>query len=192
MENLVSNAERRAIVTQDANIVPRISDLPHVLPGMTGKVELVFEGEQEGPTKVGKALIGKAVREVFKKYFPDPLQRKPSRSRQAEGHQQAEESVYAKITAWFESGNKIEISDDMPLETYLNELDKVKGLREVTKRHMKIGDDDRYALASAMEFTLDGLHQFSKIAKDEMNHLVEYKDLVGSIFAGRGGEQGDD
>jgi len=191
MENLISNAERRAIVTRDKKIVPRISDLPHVLPGMTGKVELVFEGEQEGPQKVGKALIGKAVREVFKKYYPDPLQRKPTRSRQSESHSQSEDSEYAKITSWFESGNKIEISDEMPLAAYLSELDKVKGLREVTRKHMHLGDDDQYALASAMEFTLDGLHQFSKIAKDEINHSVEYKDLVGSIFTGRG-EAGDD
>ena len=191
MENLISNAERRAIVTKDKKIVPRISDLPHVLPGMTGKVELVFEGEQEGPQKVGKALIGKAVREVFKKYYPDPLQRKPTRSRQSESHSQSEDSEYGKITSWFESGNKIEISDEMPLAAYLGELDKVKGLREVTRKHMHVSDDDQYALASAMEFTLDGLHQFSKIAKDEINHVVEYKDLVGSIFTG-GGEAGDD
>ncbi len=192
MENLVSNAERRAIVTKDSKIVPRISDLPHVLPGMTGKVELVFEGEQEGPLKVGKALIGKAVREVFKKYYPDPLQRKTSRTRQGEQHSQAEDSEYGKITSWFESGNKIELADDMPLPTYFSELDKVKGLREVTKKHMGISDNDHYALASAMEFTLDGLHQFSKIAKDEVNHVVEYKDLVGSIFTGRGGGADDD
>jgi len=66
IENLVSNAERRAILVGDRSIVPRICDLPYALPGMTGKVELVFEGEQEGPIKVSKALIGKAVREVLK------------------------------------------------------------------------------------------------------------------------------
>jgi hypothetical protein len=65
-------------------------------------------------------------------------------------------------------------------------------LREITRKHMKISDEDTYALASAMEFTLDGLHQFSKIAKYEMDHGVEYKDLVGSIFAGRGPEADED
>src|SRR5204863_454490 len=99
MENLVSNAERRAIMTNDANIVPRICDLPHVLPGMTGKIELVFEGEQEGPAKVGRALIGKAVREVFKKYYPDPLLRKPSRGHAGETRQQTEDIEYGKITS---------------------------------------------------------------------------------------------
>jgi magnesium chelatase subunit I len=186
MENLVSNAERRAILTNDTTIVPRITDLPHVLPGMTGKVELVFEGEQEGPAKVGRALIGKAIREIFKKYYPDPLQRKPSRSSPVDPRSSSEDPEYGKVTAWFEAGNKIELSDDMPLGTYQSELDKVNGLRELTKKHMKVPDNNKYEFASAMEFTLDGLHQFSKIAKDEIDHNVEYKDLVGSIFTGRG------
>ena len=76
MENLISSAERRAIINNEKVIVPRICDLQQVLPGMTGKLELVFEGEQEGSVKVSRALIGKAVREIFKKYFPDPLQKK--------------------------------------------------------------------------------------------------------------------
>ena len=193
IENLISNAERRAIMQNDAMVVPRICDLPHVLPGMSGKVELVFEGEQEGPTKVGKALIGKAVRDVFKRYFPDPLQRKLTRPAAMEQRQTgAEDPEYGKITSWFEAGNKVEIADTMPLDDYFAELDRVKGLREITKKHMKISEDNRYELASAMEFTLDGLHQFSKIAKDEMEHIVEYKDLVGSIFKGKGNPEEDD
>ena len=187
MENLVSNAERRALLTNDPCIVPRICDLPHVLPGMTGKVELVFEGEQEGAARVGRALIGKAVREVFKKYYPDPLQRKPQRGPQAATTKHsAEDAEYGTITSWFESGNAIEITDDMPFDVYLTQLDRVKGLREITMKHMSVSENNRHELATAMEFTLDGLHQFSKIAKDEVDHSVEYKDLVGSIFTGRG------
>ncbi len=185
MENLVSNAERRAIFFRDPCIVPRICDLPHALPGMTGKIELVFEGEQEGSVKVSKALIGKAVREVFKKYFPDPLQRK-SKHVSAETRHQYEESEYDKVIAWFEGGHKVEISDEMSLEQCVKELDKVKGLRELTQRHMKVSESDRYQLSSAMEFVLDGLHQCSRIAKDELDHMTAYKDLVGSIFSGRG------
>ncbi len=192
VENLISNAEQRAILHNEDVIMPRVCDLPHVLPGMTGKIELVFEGEQEGPVKVGKALIGKAVREVFKHYFPDPLQRKIQRSSGSEQrHGGTDDPEYGRITSWFEAGNKVEIADTMPMEQYFNELDKVKGLRELTKKHMKISDN-KYELASAMEFTLDGLHQFSKIAKDEVEHLVEYKDLVGSIFAGKGKMENDD
>jgi magnesium chelatase subunit I len=186
MENLVSNAERRAIATGDKQIVPRICDLAHVLPAMTGKIELVFEGEQEGSVRVSKALIGKAVREIFKKYYPDPLQRRQQvRTQQPDPRAAQNDGEYAPITGWFEAGNKIEIADDMPMQEYFRELDKVKGLRELAVRHMRISEKDTYELASAMEFTLDGLHQFSKIAKDEVDHMTSYKDMVGSIFTGR-------
>jgi len=180
MENLVSNAERRSILLNEKCIVPRICDLPHVLPGLTGKIELVFEGEQEGSIKVSRALIGKAVRAVFKSYFPDPLQK---RQKAQQAHDDPE---YGKIVGWFESGNSLEVADDMPLAAYFTELDRVKGLREFTRRHMKIDESNKYELASAMEFVLDGLHQNSKIAKDEIEHVTTYKDMVGSIFTGRG------
>jgi len=186
MENLISNAERRAIMVGDKVIVPRMCDLPHILPGLTGKVELVFEGEQEGAVKVSKALIGKSVRETFKKYFPDPLRKRPRQVQDAQGgRQQADDSEYSRIIQWFESGNKTEVSDEMTLEQYTRELDMVKGLRELTKRHLP-DVDEKYELPSVMEFVLDGLHQNSKIAKDEVDHVTSYKDLVGSIFAGPG------
>jgi magnesium chelatase subunit I len=182
MENLISNSERRALALKETVIMPRICDLPYVLPGLTGKVELVFEGEQEGATKVGRALIGKAVREVFKHYFPDPLQK---RSRQASGAH--DDSEYAKIISWFESGNTLEVSDAMPLYSYIAELDRVKGLRDITKRYLKLENASKEELATAMEFVLDGLHQNSKIAKDEVTNATVYKDMVSSIFTGRSG-----
>jgi len=186
MENLISNAERRAILLNEEVIVPRLCDLPNVLPGLTGKIELVFEGEQEGSVKVGKALVGKAVRETFKKYFPDPLRKRQRSQHETQaGRQTPDDPEYGKIVQWFESGNKIEIADDMPIGSYLKELDRVKGLRELTKRHMA-DLDETYGLPSVMEFVLDGLHQNSKIAKDEVDHVTSYRDLVGSIFDGQG------
>ncbi len=183
MENLVSNAERRAIILNEQHIVPRICDLPHALPGVTGKVELVFEGEQEGSLKVGKALIGKATREVFRKYFPDPLQR-PKRPQQ--GQEQKDTSEYGAIVQWFESGNSIEVADDMPFAAYYAELNRIPTLYDITRKYFKLDQKNEYDLASAMEFVLDGLHQNSKIAKDEIDHVTHYKDMVGSIFSNKG------
>ncbi len=179
MENLVSNAERRAILLKDRNIIPRICDLPHALPGITGKVELVFEGEQEGSIKVGKALVGKATREIFKKYFPDPLQKQ---KRAPQGQEQKDKSEYAPIVSWFEAGNVIAVADDMPFNAYYAELNRVPGLYHLTQKYFKLDANDQFGVASAMEFVLDGLHQNSKIAKDEADHLTQYKDMVGSIF----------
>ncbi|MBI3195474.1 MAG: magnesium chelatase [Ignavibacteriae bacterium] len=192
MENLVSNAERRAIINHEETIVPRICDLQHVLPAMTGKVELVFEGEQEGSAKVSKALIGKSVREIFKLYFPDPLARKPVRGQTPEQKNRMEDSEYQSIIRWFESGNSIQIADDMKFDIYAGELNKVRGLRETTLKFMKAVEINKYVLASSMEFLLDGLHQFSKIAKDEIDNQTLYKDMVGSIFPPRGGFEEED
>lgn len=186
MENLISNAERRAIMLGDDMVVPRICDLPYVLPGMTGKIELVFEGEQEGSVKVSRALVGKAVRETFRSYFPDPLKKRPRGTPESQGGRpQSDDPEYGKIIHWFEAGNQCELADDMPLAAYTRELEKVKGLKELTRRH--IGElDEKYELPSLMEFVLDGLHQNSKIAKEEVDHVTSYKDMVGSIFAGPG------
>ncbi|MBP1690789.1 MAG: magnesium chelatase, subunit ChlI family [Bacteroidetes bacterium] len=183
MENLVSNAERRAIQNGESIAIPRMCDLPHVLPGLTGKIELVFEGEQEGSVKVGKALVGKAVREVFKQYFPDPLRKRTRRSaEQGAAHQHAEDSDYAKIVSWFEAGNRIEVGDDMPMAEYRRAVETVKGLKEFVRQHMPDLDQE-CELPVVMEFVLDGLHQNSRIAKDEKDHATSYKDMVGSIFS---------
>jgi magnesium chelatase subunit I len=181
MENLVSNAERRAILTGDSVVIPRMCDLPHILPGLTGKIELVFEGEQEGNVKVSRALVGKAVRETFKRYFPDPL-RKPIRPKHDVQEAKAgDDTDYRRILGWFEGGNTIEVADDTPAPAYRKELERVRGLREFVQRTMP-SLESQYELPVVMEFVLDGLHQNSKIAKDEVDHVTSYKDMVGSIF----------
>jgi magnesium chelatase subunit I len=181
MENLISNAERRAIITGDPVVIPRLCDLPHVLPGLTGKIELVFEGEQEGTVKVSKALVGKSVRETFKRYFPDPLRKPPRQKQEPAGSRSTEDTEYGRIIAWFEGGNVVEVSDDMPGASYRRELEKVRGLRDFVQRSMP-DLESQYELPVVMEFVLDGLHQNSKIAKDEIDHVTAYKDMVGSIF----------
>ena len=183
MENLISSAERRAITNKERVIVPRICDLQQALPGMTGKLELVFEGEQEGSVKVSRALIGKAVRQTLTKYFPDPLQKKV---RTPQGEEPKTRDEYTPIISWFESGNKIEVADDMPFDAYFAELSKVSSLKEIAKKHMKVEDSNKFELATLMEFVLDGLHQFSRIAKDDAENVIAYKDLVGSIFPPKG------
>jgi magnesium chelatase subunit I len=176
MENLVSNAERRSILNGEKIIFPRITDLNAALPGMTGKIELVFEGEQEGPVKVSKALIGKSVRGVFKKYFPDPLMKKAKRDESAK-----QEDTYGEITKWFEAGNYIELTDDMSFEDYFKKLKGVDGLEKIVKKYVKTIEND-YELATMMEFVLEGLHNNSKIAKDEMDEGVSYKDMLGAML----------
>jgi len=185
METLISNAERRALFAGDKIIVPRVTDLAYVISGVTGKVELVFEGEEEGITKVAKALIGKAVKTIFKKYFPDPNAKQKKTG--GNGAQQPKvKTEYDDILEWFAKGNTISLTDTMSFDDYSKELFRIPRLKEFTARHILIPEADRFALASAMEFVLDGLHQHSKLAKEEEFGAPEisYRDMVGSIFTG--------
>ncbi len=181
MENLVSNAERRAI-QNDEEVSIRMSDINAIIPGMTGKMELVFEGEQEGSVKVSKALISKAIREIFKKYFPDPLQRQSKKDKELKTH-------YSDIIEWFQFGGKIMIEDDMTFKEYFNELKKVDGLEKFVKKYPQFYESE-YELASLMEFVIDGLHQNSKVAKEEFDSMIAYKDMVGSMFTQTGNFEG--
>lgn len=176
IENLISNAERRSIMN-DEMIMPRMCDVMSILPGITGKVELVFEGEQEGSIKVAKALISRSVREIFKKYFPDPLQKKKRGAQEKEV-----KDPYAEIIEWFQYGGKVNIKDDMTFKEYFSELKKVDGLEKFVKKFPQFFESES-ELASLMEFVLDGLHQNSKIAKDEIDSEIMYKDMVGSMFS---------
>ncbi|MEO8663949.1 MAG: sigma 54-interacting transcriptional regulator [Ignavibacteria bacterium] len=176
IENLISNAERRAIMNNDEMIMPRMCDVTSILPGITGKVELVFEGEQEGAIKVAKALISKSVREIYKKYFPDPLFKKKKAAQEKEV-----KDPYHEIIEWFQYGGKVNIKDDMTFKDYFTELKKVDGLEKFVKKFPQYYESET-ELASLMEFVLDGLHQNSKIAKDEVDSVVMYKDMVGSMF----------
>jgi magnesium chelatase subunit I len=186
MEALISNAERRAIINGESVIVPRLIDLQHALTGITGKVELVFEGEQEGPAKVARLLIGKAVREVFTMYFPNPLER------QRQKNAKPEPDPYESILGWFGQGNVVELEDNMPFEDYRKELEKVPRLKELTLKHLSLDASNPYEVTTGMEFILDGLHQNSKIAKDEATSRISYKDMLGSIFTGRKKFEDDD
>ncbi|MFQ5709155.1 MAG: magnesium chelatase, partial [bacterium] len=100
LENLISNAERRAITHDEKTVVPRICDLYATLASITGKIELVYEGEQEGDINVAKALIGKAVKAIFLNYFPEPY------ASIKKGH-----NVFKEVVDWFKHGHSIDISD---------------------------------------------------------------------------------
>lgn len=177
LENTVSNAERRALLNGEAQAVPRMCDITRALAGIVGKVELVFEGEQEGAVKVGRALIGKAIREVFHLHLPDPNVR-----RNRKGGQGAQADLYAPIVRWFEQGHHVTITDAMPLDAFYAELMQVPTLAQLAATAFTLDVADRAAMATAMEFLLDGLHQHSKIAKDDGSVGTTYKDLVGAMF----------
>src|ERR1700754_2335114 len=123
-ENLVSNAERRMIINREATTFVRISDFLGVIPAITGKIELVYEGELEGPAKVANMLIGKAVKTLLLQFFPDPEKAKKTKA----------PNPYAEIINWFGDSNTVLLNDDLPFEEYKSALNAVGGLKELVKK----------------------------------------------------------
>ena len=181
-EAMVANAERRAILLGEEVIVPRLVDLQQALTGITGKTELVFEGEQEGPLKVARLLIGKGVRAIFTHYLPDPLEKGGRKVR--EGESDSSSGPYGELLDWFATGKTVELHDTMPLDEYYERLESVPGLDALAQRYLGSSKVDRHVHGLGMEFILEGLYHSSKIAKEEGDAVSSYKDMVGSIFSG--------
>jgi magnesium chelatase subunit I len=176
-ENAVSAAERRAIMNKEKETQVWISDLTGIIPSITGKIELVYEGEQEGPYQVAYNLVEKSIRTQFIQYFPNPDSLKKRRSNR---DSVVTENPYKAITQWFDSGNQLNISFDMKDEDKIQMLYKVDGLFGLVKKHFPTANTKENALL--MEFVLHGLSAFSLISKKVMEGKIEFKDLMGSMI----------
>ena len=169
-ENLISSAERRLIINNESETSLRVSDLYGVIPSITGKIELVYEGEQEGPTKVAMILISKAIKNLFEKYFPSPEKLKKNQ----------ESSPYQKITRWFSKGNTIDLLNLISDAEYSDTLNKIPGLDEVVKKYLPNLNKSTELLY--MEFLLHGLAEFSLLSKFKLEHGIQFKDMLSSMF----------
>jgi magnesium chelatase subunit I len=176
-ENAVSAAERRAIMNKEKETQVWISDLTGIIPSITGKIELVYEGEQEGPYQVAYNLLQKAMRTQFVKYFPNPETLKKRKTRESSV---VEENPYKAIIRWFDSGNQLNISFDLKDDDKIQLLYKVDGLFGLVKKHFPNSSAKENALL--MEFILHGLSTFSLISKKVLEGKIEFKDLMGSMI----------
>ncbi len=176
MENLISNVERRNIVSNRNEEYPRICDFEAVIPSIVGKIELVYEGEQEGAVNVARLLIGQAVKEVFIKYLPKVYTKK---SEATESNK-----AYEKIKLWFSRGNTIELADDMSIATYYTTLSSVSDLKELAVNCLGLSNSkDKAEIGTAMEFVLEGLHQHSVLSKEMKNNAASYGGYADNIFS---------
>ena len=179
LEDLISAAERRALLKGEAETTVRISDLLHVEPAVTGKVELVYEGEQEGAQNVARMLVGLAVKAIFPRHFPDPSDKHNGRE------------PYKDVFAWFAKGNTIALSPELSAVDYAQRLDQVDGLRTVVARHVKTGTPTE--AASTMEFVLEALYQNSLVGKDQLiEEETTYSDIMGSMLSSLGSLDDDE
>jgi magnesium chelatase subunit I len=186
LENLVSNLERRALATGERKVWPRLVDLRTALSAVTGKIELVHEGEEQGPEAVARHVLGKAVKEVFLRKFPAAhAKSKRRRAFDADAEESVEAAgnparVYEPVVHWFSAGRTLELADSTTFADHLATLRSVDGLEECARRHAGAANDGE--LAGAMELVLDGLHQCSMLAKDDGDGGVGYRDMIGAMF----------
>lgn len=181
-ENAVSSAERRAIIHNEKQTQVWISDLVGIIPSITGKIELVYEGEQEGPYQVAVNLLEKAIRTQFVQYFPNPEAAKKKKNVGKPGVQTRpdDESPYKAIIRWFDSGNHLDLLLDSTDAGKLNTLYKVDGLNAFVKKYFPQANDKENALL--MEFVLHGLSGYSLISKKMLDGRIQFKDLMGSMM----------
>lgn len=168
-ENLVSTAERRALINGEKKTRARIIDFWGVVPAITGKVELVYEGEQEGPYGVAMALLSKSLKKIFLDHFPNPDSLKKGR----------ESDPYGTIRAWFSGGNVIELLNDCSDKDYKKALDGVAGLRKVAEKFTKAEGDELYLY---MELVLHGLVEFDILNKDVLESSMSFRDLLANML----------
>ncbi len=171
-ENLMSTAERRSMLTSDKSTAVRLLDFMGVIPAITGKVELVYEGEQEGASFVANKLIAAAIKTMFPDYFPEiqKLQHKD------------ETTPYDKIIEWFFEESNFELLDDMNDELFRNELDRIDALDKlVLKYQPELDVDTRYFLK---EFVLWALVEHKKLNKNRFTKGYKFNDLYGSYING--------
>jgi len=167
LELLTSNLERRGLVTGDDPVHPRICDLPPLAPAITGKLEMVYEGEQQGAEVVVRKLVGAAVLKVFGEKFPEI-------GREAGSGGEDDTGPYAGILKWFAAGNEVTLSDELPFAAYESELARVPGLMELGATR----GESREARAFWAELVLEGLHQAVKVARHDLDSTVSYKEML--------------
>ena len=171
-ENLLSTAERRSLLNGGNHTMVRLSDFLGIIPSITGKIELVYEGEQEGADGVAAILIDDAVKTLFPTYFPkiNKLERKD------------EETVYDELLHWFFQGEGFELMDDFTDEEYKRALDSIPALNQLLKEHQPDYDaKDAYFLK---ELLLWGLVSYKKLNKQRFTDGFEFKDLYSSFLKG--------
>jgi magnesium chelatase subunit I len=147
MENVISNAERRAIRNDEKLVVPRISDVYAALPAITGKLELEYEGEMKGADHVGRELIRAAIAKTYDEYYTG--------------------ANVQQIVQWFDLGGEIQLSDSAPAVEALENLKDIQGLIDKLGPLSVSQKDSAEQQVSAAEFILEGLHAHKRIGRSE-------------------------
>jgi len=172
-ENLLSTAERRLLLSGDTQTSVRMSDFVGIIPAITGKIELVYEGEQEGAYNVALMLMGNAIKSLYPTYFPK-IQKI---------EKQGEEASYDEIVSWFFNNSEdFEILDDLNEREYQSILENIRPLTRFIKEHQP--ETSEKEMFFWEEFVLWGLVEHKKLSKYRYSEGIQFKDPYGSFISG--------
>lgn len=162
-ENLMSSAEHRLLIADEAEGAIRVSDFLSIIPSITGKVELVYEGEQEGAAEVAEILIGEALKSVYERYFPAIRKlEKPS-----------EKQPYHEIIKWFAANGEFELFENVDNESYEAQLNMIEPL-DAFIREFQPSVNDKKDIIFLKEFILWSLVEHEKLSKNRVSRTVSF------------------
>lgn len=169
-ENLISTAERRLLITHDSKTSIRMNDFLGVITAINGKIELVYEGEQEGAGEVAYRLISSAIKSLFPLYFPkiEKLE-KPN-----------EQGPYDDLFAWFFKENELFVEEDSDEKNHQKSLDSIPAIKKIMKKFQSELDAKDYYFM--VEFLLWGLEANQKLNKLRTFEGIQFKDSLGSFI----------
>ncbi len=170
-ENLLSTAERRVLLSGTSDTTIRLSDFMGLVPAITGKIELVYEGEQEGAGFVAEILIEEAIKTLFPTLFPkiNKLERKDA------------ETPYDAVISWFFDQEGFELFDEDSDKVYREKLDVITPLTSLINEHLPDLDKDESYFVK--ELALWGLVAHKKLSKYRFSNGVRFKDMYGSYIS---------
>ena len=168
MENLYSTAERRAILNGEKKTMVRIADFWGVIPSITGKVELVYEGEVEGQYNVALQLLGQAIREEFLETFPHPEKIKKGKER----------DPYGAIRAYFGDSNVVTLPNDVDDDIFYGLLDSVPGLDRLLESY-KVPKE---SFPVYKEIVLHALSDLNMLTKELTQGKIGFSDPLGKML----------
>ncbi|MFC5045064.1 sigma 54-interacting transcriptional regulator [Aquimarina hainanensis] len=171
-ENLLSTAEYRALQLGIEKTTVRLSDFLGVVPAITGKVELVYEGEQEGAAAVAHSLLSESIKTLFPTFFPK-IERL---------EKQDYKSPYQELIDWFFEQSSLELLEETTDEAYKKALDAIPPLNALIEAYQgEVAPEDRYFM---MEFVLWGLVEYKKLSKHRLSEGFQFKDVYGGYISG--------
>jgi magnesium chelatase subunit I len=156
-------------LNKESKGIARISDFWGIIPAITGKIELVYEGEQEGPQAVAMSLFGKAIKNYFLKLFPNP-------DALSKGN---ERDPYGTLKAYFSDANVLELPLDLPENEYVKRLEKVAGLKKLAEKYA--GSEKENTLIF-MELIIHALVEFNLLSRDPLENGISFKDPLSDVF----------